>query len=194
MSLLLHPFLIPTYATLLFLFGSSAFSFLPVELREMITANIVVNTLVVPALLIFLAYRLGLVKDLALEDRRSRVLPIIIAAACYALAMYMLSDVLMIYVVRKFMLVAILALIAVFIINFKWKISLHLTAMGGFVAMIAILNVSKILYSPILLGVIIVLAGLLASARLLLGKHTPAQIAAGFGCGFAVCIFTMLFL
>ncbi len=193
-SFMLHPFMIPTYATILFLFGSSGFTFLPIEVRRLITMNIVVNTLLLPALLIFLSYRLGYLKDLAINDRRSRVLPIIIVTMCYCLAIYMLSDVMMIYVIRKFMLVALLALMAVFVINFRWKISLHLTAMGGFVAMITILNLSRIIYSPMLLGAVMILAGMLASSRLILGKHTLTQVAAGFLCGYLICVVTMLYL
>ncbi len=194
LSFILHPFMIPTYATILFMYGSSAFSFLPLSVRQMITVNIIINTLVIPALAIYLLYRMGHLPNLGLKDRRSRVLPIIIVTICYGLAMYMMEDVMMIYVVRKFMLTAILALGCVFAVNFWWKISLHLTAMGGFVAMIFILNISKLMYSPLTLALAILMAGLLASARLQLGRHTPKQITAGFSCGFIVCMVTMLFL
>lgn len=194
LSYLLHPFMIPTYATLLFMYGSTFFSFLPDQIREMIALNIAVNTMVIPALLLFLLYKIGVVKDLSLNDRMSRRLPIAITIACYLLAMYLLSGSEIIYVVRKFLMVAILALMAVSVVNMWWKISLHLTAMGGFVAMLIILNISKIVYTPVSLAIWIVLAGALASARLLLGKHTPAQVAAGFSCGFVVCVLTMLFL
>lgn len=168
--------------------------FLPIEVRGMITLNIVVNTLVVPAMLIFLLYRMGVLKDLDINTRRSRVLPIIIVAACYTMAMLLMPNVAMIYLVRKFIMVALVALLAVFVVNFFWKISLHLTAMGGFVAMFTILNFTKMIYSPMFLASLIIIAGLLASARLALGKHTIAQVAAGFGCGFMACVFTIFFL
>jgi membrane-associated phospholipid phosphatase len=75
---------------------------------------------------------------------------------------------------------AIIALLAVTMINRKWKISAHLTGIGGLLGGICsfALNYS-VLPSGLIMGVL-ALSLLLMYARLYLNAHTPMQVVCGF--------------
>jgi membrane-associated phospholipid phosphatase len=69
-----------------------------------------------------------------------------------------------------------------------WKISAHQTAMGGWVAVVAVLS-TKFTSEPLFyyLLLIILLSGLFGTARLYLNAHRPAEIYGGFLLGFGIC-------
>ncbi len=77
-------------------------------------------------------------------------------------------------------------------VNFRWKISAHLTAMGGLTAIafrildmhIAAPGVNFILAAM----AAVLLSGLLGTARIYLGRHTLWQTLAGMANGFA-CVY-----
>ena len=73
------------------------------------------------------------------------------------------------------------------LISLRWKISAHLTGMGGLCAFIAVLSTTYGA-SPSVMWVLIasvLISGIVGVARLGLGSHTPAQAGAGFLLGAA---------
>ena len=84
---------------------------------------------------------------------------------------------------------ASLALLAVTIINHWWKISAHLTALGGLLGGICSISLYyNVLPSSLIIGILIV-SLLLMYARLYLNAHTPLQVVCGYILGI-VCTFT----
>lgn len=80
-------------------------------------------------------------------------------------------------------------------ITFKWKISAHTTAAGGLcglVTWIALSNGGDAL-SMTVLSLVILLAGSIGTARLILNRHTLAQVIAGFALG-CLCTLGLLFV
>jgi membrane-associated phospholipid phosphatase len=74
----------------------------------------------------------------------------------------------------------ILALLAVTIINHWWKISAHLTGIGGLIGGVCSFAMN---YSILPVGLVITLlliSLLLMYARLYLNAHTPMQVICGF--------------
>jgi hypothetical protein len=63
--------------------------------------------------------------------------------------------------------------------------------LGGIVGLI--ISLSLTLHSNVIgyLMLFLLLSGLAATARLLLGSHSPAQIYTGFAVGFSVMFFTL---
>lgn len=185
-SYLLHPFLMPVWL-LAILFGTGILPFwLPAEIRRYILLVVTVDTLVVPAAGIFLMRAFGLIGDFSLSQRRERTLPMLVVAFCYALCGWMLGSLPVFFLLRRIMLAAIACTLFAFVVNLRWQVSLHMTAIGAATGMVALL-----LYAGYtgLIGIFcgaVLCAGMLGSARLYLGKHTPAQVAVGFAGGVLV--------
>ena len=104
---------------------------------------------------------------------------------------------------------ATIALWVAFIINLFTKVSVHTVGVGGLLGMIVLgmyhfeytefyLNLGSLGYfhiqMKILLMVIIVIAGLVGTARLLLKAHTTEQVYLGYFIGFACQFIALNFL
>jgi membrane-associated phospholipid phosphatase len=83
----------------------------------------------------------------------------------------------------------ILALLAVTIINHWWKISAHLTGIGGLLGGICSFALNYSMLPLPLIIIVLVLTLLLMLARLYLNAHTPLQVVCGFLLGL-LCTFT----
>lgn len=73
------------------------------------------------------------------------------------------------------------------IITFFWRISLHTIGMGGLLGFFTEMMLTQAFNQSIMIPVFmvtVIIAGLVGSARLYLGAHTPAQIYAGYAVGF----------
>lgn len=152
------------------------------------------NTFVVPALMIYTFYRLGLIRDLYLDARRERQLPYLVTLILYALSTYLfgwqfqpISELAPQIAVILGSTTASLALVT--LVTLRWKISAHATGIGGFLGTLGgvILRYSDFsLFFPFLTGVLI--TGAVLSARLRLNAHTPAQVSAGLAGGLVISI------
>ena len=80
------------------------------------------------------------------------------------------------------------ALLAVTIINQWWKISAHLTAMGGLFGSICSIALAYSTLPTTLLIIVLLISLLLMYARLYLDAHTPMQVICGYLLGI-VCTF-----
>mgnify|MGYP006896734914 FL=1 len=65
-----------------------------------------------------------------MDDRRERLLPLLIGAVCYVLCALTLSKIPSAIFLRKFMVAAACCELLCFVVSLRWKISLHLTGMG----------------------------------------------------------------
>jgi hypothetical protein len=166
-------------------------------IRLTLLGFICMTTFVVPALGIYYLYRAGYIKSLHLDDLSERKLPYFLTAFFYAFATYFFSYQLAplseiapeIGIVLGSITVSI-ALVG--LISLSWKISAHGTGIGGVVGAllsIAVKFSENNLFYPFL--AVLVLGGMLVSARLQLNAHTPAQVGAGVWLGISVSIITV---
>ena len=71
-------------------------------------------------------------------------------------------------------------------INIFWKISAHSIGIGGLAGLLVSICLRMGLYMPLYITVALLLCGIVASARLVLQVHTPAQVYLGLLLGFGV--------
>ena len=194
LSYVLHPFLLPVYASVFLMSSPGTAYLLPPMHRWFFAGAVAVNTLVIPALFIWLLRATGYIGNLSLLCRRERIYPLIIVAVCYIFAISLISKMIAAFLLRKFLAAALACVLMTLAITPFWKISLHMTGMGGATAMLLLLNISG--YSGMLvpLCAAISLSGALASARLWLGLHTPGQVAAGYFGGLMLSAAVILFI
>lgn len=151
----------------------------------------------VPSLLIYYLYRSGYVSSLQLTTLADRRLPYFLSALIYFITAYLFTFQMQglstlapeIGIIIGSIAVSILL---VGIISLSWQISAHGVGIGGVVGVIGSLMLKfglTDLFVPLLL--LVMLSGFVASARLRLNAHTPAQVGAGLALGLLVSLLTV---
>lgn len=192
-SYIFHPLLIPTIGFML-LFGSGFyFALLPRRVMEFILLTVFLSTGLMPALSIgILAFNPRF--DRSMSKSTDRILPILVTSVFYYMG-YLVLKRIPIFPIYNFILIAsILVQIVLLIISFRWKISAHSAAIGGLVGAFFTLSF-RMNSNPVRILVLLVLiAGLVGSSRLILDKHTGAQVYAGFLVGLITMILVFSFI
>lgn len=191
-SYLLHPFLVPLYAMLVLFATGAVPLYVSVEAKRWMLVMVTVNTILVPAAAVILMRISGVIGDYSLSTRRDRILPLFVTALCYGLCAWILTDIPMLFIVRMCMMAAAGCTLFALLVTLFWQISLHMTAIGGITGVISLLLYAGYVSLVWMLCGVIILSGLLGSARLYLGKHTPGQVAAGFFGGFITAVAILL--
>ena len=193
-SYAMHPFVIPIYLMVALLFTPTIYSYYPLKGKIYLLWIVSLYSLILPVLSIALVKRFGRLYLKRLTRRQFYVVSILICAICYLLCAITFMDMPSLLIFRKMAIAALMCeLFALVAIPFS-RISLHLTAMGTAVGIFTTLN---IVGEPALFWVLlstILASGLLASARLYMGRNRPRQLLVGFVGGIAIAILTMLFL
>ena len=196
-SFLFHPLLLATY-----MFGLFAFS-LPAgldPLKEEGHLNFVFLifcvTFLLPALNIGIFKTFGSIKSLAMEERQERIIPFSFIAILYSVVTYLFysrtrvsfNDKLL-----KFFIIIDLLVIVATLVTIFYKVSVHSMSIWGLIGIILPLNkVSEDggLFFPTL--ALLVVAGLVMTARLQLNAHTPREVMVGGMLGFAISFASMV--
>lgn len=192
-SVVFHPLLIPTLGFLLLFNSGFFFSILPWNVKIYMLLVVFLSTCILPAISI-LILSLNPKFDLNMEKNTDRVLSLIISSVSYYLG-YQLLKRLPVFPVYNILLIgAILVQLALLPISMRWKISMHTAAIGGLVG--GILGLSfRLQENPVqLLSILILTAGLVATSRLILQKHTESQVYAGFIVGFLIVTLVIIFI
>ena len=192
-SNILHPAVIPTLGVLLyFMFISQSLA----RQQQLILLALVFGiTYVIPVISLFLLKALGIIESFQVKTIQERRLPVLVMVVLF----YILGDILaQIPTLRDlgFLfygscagLAGVYALFA-----FKIKTSLHLLAMGNAVGFFIIIINLYALSLIALVMVLILLSGLVASARLHLKAHKPSELFVGFLLGIGSQIITFFVL
>lgn len=194
-SILLYPMLMPLYGILLFCF--SVKHFLPLLSTTYIwlcIAGTVVLALFIPVMLLFLMWRKGYIDSLYINNTKQRTTPYIYTLICYGFWGYFLRVTMQLPIFLLFVVVgAMVALLLVTIINNWWKISAHLTGIGGLLGGICSFALNYSTLPLVLIIIVFVVALLLMYARIYLNAHTPLQVVCGFLLGL-FCTFIPTFI
>ena len=186
-SVILHPLFMPIYATWFLLNASRYLSFAVSEpMQTVIYIIVLITTYILPVISSLFLYRKGVIKSLEMESRAERSLPLFAAIVSYIAGLYLLSKLPLPRIFTVMLSGGLAVLIAAFLINLKWKISLHMLGIGGLMGLL--LGFSDIFQVNVIILVMLtaIVAGLLAAVRLWRNAHSPAQIYVGFLTGFAV--------
>ncbi len=181
-----HPIFMPFYVVLLaFLLRPIDLMFLPPAVQLFVLLQVLVMATLLPMGAVLVFVRLGRISSVMAEERNERNLPYLVQSLCLASLIFSFRNNALPGLLIEMIVGALVAVLAAWFINRRWKISAHGVGMGGMVgflwAMHAQTDVS--VFWP-LFGAVL-LTGAVASARLYLQAHQPAQIYAGFLLGFA---------
>ena len=191
-SFLFHPLLIPVAGISILLFTGSWISFIAFQSKKVILMLFTVGTVLLPLLMIPVFLFRRVITDIYIDERSERLIPYSLTAIFYIFTYIMLRRIPVYHFMYAFMLGCVISVCVLFFLNIRWKISAHMTGLGGLTAFIFItaihLEVNLLFY----LVLSIAASGITASARLSLKAHTPAEVYAGFMLGATImscCLF-----
>lgn len=194
---ILHPLLMPTLLYLVVL------SFIPEALQPMSTrislyilALVFITTFTIPLLSVLGLRTTRSIRNLMMESKRERLLPFFFITIFYGLTTYLfhtkieVNDFLISVFFGATLVAALITILTIF-----FKVSVHAAGMGcltgSVLAMIYLFPEHNLTW---LLSLVILLTGMVLSARLYLSAHSPMEVYGGFILGFLVCLPSVYFL
>jgi membrane-associated phospholipid phosphatase len=180
-SYLFHPLFLPTYIFFWVLLRLP-FEFAGITPLTLFARKITVfwMTAFFPAFSVFLLWRLKFIANIFLKTQKERIAPYIITMIFYWWMWYLSRNFTDQPIVLKFFFFGIFtSTIFALIINSFFKISMHAMGIGGALAFVIITGFYYGVYLGTDITIMVLLAGLVCTARLLLGHHNNLQIYAG---------------
>ena len=187
LSRLLHPIFIPTITLSIISIKFVNIIILSNQL-DIVIVGVIIFTLLFPLLsILYLLYN-NRIKSLQIEERKERILPITIVIIWMLIGYYFLANILdYAPIIKTIYLGMIATLFTTLLITKYWKISLHMTAIGGcFGVFLAIQSIYGGVINYVIL--ILMLSGLLGYSRSILKAHNMRQIYSGFCLGVFMMI------
>ena len=188
LSYLLHPLFMPFYGLLLLFFSNRLNGFNYYASEESAKANlqlflyVFTFTLIIPLGFAYYLKRSGKIASLEMEKKEDRQIPFLITAISYFLGFIVIQREIG-SVINPFIIWILvgaeLGIIATLIISLFWKISIHMIGIGGIVGISILMMKMNMQWDNYLYSSILI-AGLLAYARLRLEAHTFMQVLVGF--------------
>ena len=192
-SILFHPLLVPTIGFLLLFQSGFYFSMLNWEVKKFILLIVFFTTCLLPLLTI------GLLSmnerfDRTMGKSTDRVLPLMLSAVYYYIGYYLLGRLPIFPVYKVFLIATVLVIILLMVVSLRWKISNHTASIGGLAGALLALSLRLQINTSEILALVFVAGGLVGTSRLLLKKHTPLQVYAGYALGFLVMFLIIMFI
>jgi hypothetical protein len=192
-SLLLHPLLIPTLGFLLLFQSGFYFSMLNWEAKRIVLLVVVFTTAILPLLAMALLAINPRFK-VSFETGSQRAFPLLFASVFYYLGYLLLHRMNAYPVLKILMISAVLVIVLLLLISFKWKISSHMAALGSLTGAFLALSFRTGVYPIGAIITVIIASGLAGSAQLYLGKNQLWHLEAGFALGFTILYLIIYFI
>ena len=200
LSILFHPLFLPLYALPIY-FSIDNYQNLIIHQADLnvLTAIYSVMALVgvlFPLLSMYVMIRTGLLSDFNAYNRNERK-PVFFIVLLYYLMVYFMfrswnSNLYhLLEPLLSFLSGGIYLLIICFIVNYRWKISLHSTSISALAAAflafsITMTNIENPIYLIVINVILLLIMGLVSSARLVLKAHQPHEVYMGLATGFII--------
>ncbi len=182
-SAVFTPFCLPVVG-LLTLFFFSYLSIMPWLYKVIVLGIVTFFTLLLPSGLIRLYRHYHGWNRIQLGQRERRAVPYVISICCYLACNYFMWRMHIPYFMRSVITMALLVQVVCAVVNNWWKISTHTAAVGAFASALlvfaGIFGINPVFW----FCVVIIIAGLLGSSRMILRQHTLCQVVGGFVVGF----------
>ena len=189
-SIVFTPFSIPFLAFLvLFLF--SYLRIMPILYKGIVLGIVYCFTILTPTITIFLFRKINGFARQELSERKKRYVPILLTIISYVFCLLMMRKLNIPWYMTGIIFVSLVISIICILVNLKWKLSEHMAGMGGIIG--GLVSFSALFsYNPVVwLCLFILIAGILGSARIVLGHHPLGEVLSGFVVGL-VCSFLIL--
>ena len=185
------PFYLPLVG-LMALFIFSYMSLLPWQYKLMVLGLVYIFTILLPSIFIHLYRRYQGWDLIELGTRERRMVPYVISILCYFGCYYLMTMLHIPSFMARILLAALLIQILCAVINVWWKISTHSAAIGGVAGAIVAFSFLFSFNPNWWLCVVLIIAGMVGSSRIILLHHSLAQVLTGFLVGLVLGFFTII--
>ena len=191
LSSIFNPFYLPLVG-LIVLFMFSYLSLLPFFFKLQVLLIVYLCTVLLPTLLIRLYrhYQGWTLYEMGIKERR--MVPYIISIMSYFLCYYLMNMLHIPHFMSSILVAALAIQVVCAIINLFWKISTHTAAIGGVTGALLAFS-AMFVFNPVWwLCLLIIIAGLLGTSRMILRQHTLPQVVSGFLLGIVLAYISVL--
>lgn len=190
-SYVFHPLIMPTLGIWLILNTNSYISYSTSEPTKWFTTLVVfMSTFMLPALVAAYLLFNGLISSMNMPTSEERRLPFLLTAIIYYITYYIIKQLPIIVtdfslplVINPIILGATFSVLLALIINFKWKVSVHMIGIGGLVGTLLGVSLKYSIDLKTIICAAILIAGLIGFSRLKLNAHRLSQVYVGFFIG-----------
>lgn len=199
-SVVLHPLLMPTFLfALLFYYAPVIIEPINPKAAIYLLLAVFITTFMLPMISITALrfsdiYRMGKLNTLSLPSRKDRIIPFFFTSLFYMITTYMffskfkVNQILVIILAASTLIILLVSIITLFL-----KVSTHSASAGAMIGFLLALGFkfpqSKLLWPLIL---ILILGGLVMSARLYLEAHKPLDVLIGSIVGLSISLTSVL--
>ncbi len=193
LSLLFHPVFMPLLGFFVIFHSGIYESNISWEYKKYFYLINVLFTVFLPLALISLLFYLNQVQSIELNSRRERSIPLMLTAVSFFLLVMVLHRLIPVPVLEGFSFAGFLVVFVLYIASYRFKISLHLSGLGGICGLIFVLSVFFDRDLLTFLSIALFVSGVVASSRLLLKAHNMSEIISGYLIGFSGTFFIVLY-
>ncbi|MBN1116745.1 MAG: hypothetical protein JXA77_06055 [Bacteroidales bacterium] len=185
LSVLFHPIFMPLLGIFI-IFNSGIYeAHLAWEVKKYTYLISSLFSILMPVSFITMLLFLNQVQNFEMTERRERVIPLFLTTVSLFFLYFFLQRVLPIKIIQGFCFATAAISALLLIISLRFKISMHLIALGGITGLI--LAISKVFQADLfyIFMLFLLISGLVASSRYYLKAHTLTELSSGYLVGFA---------
>ena len=192
-SMVFTPFYLP-FVGMMALFVFSYLGLMPWAYKLQLLMLVYLFTILLPTILIHLYRRYHGWTLIELGHRERRMVPYVISILCYFFCIYVMDMLHIPHFMQTILIAALLIQIICALINVWWKISTHTAAIGGVAGALFVFG-ELFGFNPVWwLCLVLILAGILGTSRMILRQHSLLQVVAGFLVGLTCSVVGLIYL
>ncbi|MBQ8127616.1 MAG: hypothetical protein IJ176_04375 [Prevotella sp.] len=193
MSIVFTPFYLPLLG-LAVLFTFSYLNMLALSYRLQVLLLVYFFTILLPTFLIHLYRRSQGWTLIELGQKRRRMVPYAISILCYLTCIWLMQRLHIYHFVPSILMAALLIQMVCALINVWWKVSTHMAGIGGVTGALIIFS-ELFSFNPVWwLCLVLILAGVLGTSRMILRQHSLPQVVCGYAVGLVCSFFGIIYL
>ena len=192
LSVVFHPLLMPTYGLFIIFQLNTYLTYqYSAEARRFFYLLVFTFTFLAPVLVASYLVRQKTISSLQIPNRKERWLPFLFTVLFYFLTYYLLQRVHAAPIFNQMIFGASLSIVISLIVTFFWKISIHMVGIGGLTGIVYVTIEYLAPGANLIVAGLILIAGLVAFARIKLLAHNSLQLLVGYIVGF-ICTYMPL--
>lgn len=197
-SYICHPVFMPLImAYVLTLLTPVSFAGITPKQQGILLINIAISAVMFPLFSILLMKPLGFISSYHMPTAKERTIPLMVTMIFYFWISHVLNSMTAItvpFILKVLMLGNFWGIILLFVINIFTKISMHTSAAGGMLGIIIVLMMSSPVNMTVPFFVAMVIAGIIGTARLIMGAHQRGDVWLGYIIGILVQVGAYIYL
>ncbi|MCR9181878.1 MAG: hypothetical protein NXH73_03035 [Flavobacteriaceae bacterium] len=180
---LFHPLLMPILGVALYYRVTPRFIMPEMMYSKLLVVFIL--TFLIPVLLFFLLKTLGVINSIHLKEVRERRLPLMLQCLVFVIVIKMVFEPYHYPELYYFFVATLISAISAFVlVLINFKVSLHMIGIAGVTMFLIALSIHFKINTLVLISILFLINGWVASSRLHTKSHTLVELIFGFLIGF----------